>query len=238
MSQTLQAQDPSRRLIAPLWHTVLVIALLIAISVWGGTLQRHGQPGGAIVEQRPRVLPLYLSLMIAEWGLVRFVWAGGLRRTGTRLRDLIGGEWRGWKPVTRDTLLAIAFWVIVSAASVMLKSVLSPGNAKSIGVLLPRGLLESATWVALSLTAGFCEEIVFRGYLQTQFFAITGSRGVAVVLQAALFGIGHAYQGTRAVVIIFVYGLLYGALALWRRSLRPGMLAHALTDIASGLLAR
>lgn len=31
-----------------------------------------------------------------------------------------------------------------------------------------------------------------------------------------------------------VPGALYGSLALWRKSLRPGMMAHAWSDILSG----
>ena len=238
LNPAVESREPERRLIAPLWHTVFLIAVILAITAWGAALQGRGHPGGSIVGQRPGVIPLYLSLMVAEWGLVRFVWAGGLRRTGTSLRTLIGGAWRGWKPAARDALLALVFWAALSGASALLNSVLPPGAAKSIDVLLPRGVVEALAWVALSLTAGFCEEVVFRGYFQVQFFALTGSRAVALVLQAVLFGIAHGYQGTRAVLVIMVYGLLYGVLALWRQSLRPGMIAHAWTDIFSGLLLR
>ena len=34
---------------------------------------------------------------------------------------------------------------------------------------------------------------------------------------------------------LLCFGLLFGVVALWRRSLRPGMIAHAATDIMSGL---
>jgi hypothetical protein len=39
-------------------------------------------------------------------------------------------------------------------------------------------------------------------------------------------------------LVIAVYGCLFGLLALWRRSLRPGMMTHALQDGLAGLLAR
>jgi membrane protease YdiL (CAAX protease family) len=101
--------------------------------------------------------------------------------------------------------------------------------------LLPQGALETALWVALSLSAGFCEEIAFRGYFQRQFEAFTRSRTVALLLQAALFGIAHGYQGWRSALAIAGYGVLFGALAIWRENLRPGILAHALTDLVLGL---
>jgi hypothetical protein len=47
--------------------------------------------------------------------------------------------------------------------------------------------------------------------------------------------ISHGYQGLEACVKIAIYGTLFGLLALWRGSLRPGMMAHAGSDIMSGI---
>jgi membrane protease YdiL (CAAX protease family) len=81
------------------------------------------------------------------------------------------------------------------------------------------------------LSAGFCEEVAFRGYLQRQMHAMTGSAALAVLIQAAVFAIGHAYEGAAAVARIAMYAVLFGAVAAWRRSLRPGILAHAWSDL-------
>src|SRR5450432_651215 len=59
---------------------------------------------------------------------------------------------------------------------------------------------------------------------------------LAVVLQALVFGAGNAYQGAKQVVVISVLGALYGVLAAWRKNLRPGMIAHTLSDVVGGLL--
>jgi len=103
-------------------------------------------------------------------------------------------------------------------------------------MLLPRTYSEMAAWVALSVTAGFCEELIFRGYLQRQFLALTGKAQAAVVLQALVFGAAHLYQGWKGAVTITVYGALFGALAVWRKSLRPGMIQHASQDTFTGIL--
>jgi hypothetical protein len=87
------------------------------------------------------------------------------------------------------------------------------------------------------VTVGVCEEVVYRGYLQTQLAAFTGRAGLAVVLQAALFGMAHGEQGLAVVVRFTLYGVVFGALARWRRSLLPGIAAHIGIDLASGLLA-
>ena len=70
------------------------------------------------------------------------------------------------------------------------------------------------------------------------YFKARHERGLRVFrpAEAVLFGVTHGYQGVESCLRITVYGLLFGLLASWRRSLRPGMLAHALTDVLAGLL--
>jgi hypothetical protein len=88
--------------------------------------------------------------------------------------------------------------------------------------------------VLLAVSVGFCEEVVFRGYLQTQLTAFTGSRGLGIVLQAALFGIAHAEQGGASALRITGYGIILGGLAQLRRSLLPGIVSHVAIDLVSG----
>jgi membrane protease YdiL (CAAX protease family) len=95
-----------------------------------------------------------------------------------------------------------------------------------------------ALWVMLALTAGICEEILFRGYLQRQFAALTKSTAAGLVLQGLAFGAAHGYQGVKYMCIIAVYGCLFGLLAIWRHSLRPGMMAHFIQDSVGGLAGR
>jgi membrane protease YdiL (CAAX protease family) len=78
------------------------------------------------------------------------------------------------------------------------------------------------------------EEILFRGYLQRQIGALSGNIYVGLVVSAILFGAGHGYEGARRMVLIAVLGLMFGVLTLLRKSLRPGMMAHALFDSLQG----
>lgn len=71
-----------------------------------------------------------------------------------------------------------------------------------------------------------------RSYLQKQFQAITGSLGWAVLIQATVFRIGHLYEG-RSGRQNFSVRRPVGLLALWQKSLRPGMMrAHGPTFLA------
>jgi membrane protease YdiL (CAAX protease family) len=83
----------------------------------------------------------------------------------------------------------------------------------------------------MSITSGFCEELVFRGYFQKQSLGLTRSAAFGVLAQAVLFGICHWYQGVKQVILISLLGALFGILAQWRKSLRPGMIAHTWSDV-------
>ena len=223
--------------VAPLWHTAVVLVILLALVVGGARLQSHANSADSIAPQHSGSVSLYLSLIVLEWALVYFVWSG-LRRRGTTLRELVGGKWNTGSAVLLDFGLAFGLWIVWEGVGKLAHLLLGPSHAKTIDTLLPQGALEIALWIAVSLSAGFCEEAVYRGYLQKQILALSGSVTAAILGQAVLFGLSHAYQGTKQVIVITALGAVYGVLPIWRKSLRPNMIAHAWSDVFSGILSR
>jgi membrane protease YdiL (CAAX protease family) len=216
-------------------HTVRLAGIFVILGASGLLLPHGSSPTAAAPETHPRVAVLYATLIGAEWLLFRAVTAG-LKAKGIDWRTLLGRAGSGAGDLARDVLLGLllcAGWV--SAVVGVRSSSAEPAAGPS---LLPEGALETALWIVLALSAGFCEEMAFRGYFQRQFEALTDRRGVALAMQAVLFGAAHAYQGLPSALAVAGYGVLFGALALWRRSLRPGMVAHALTDLVLGLFGR
>ena len=228
--------SPRQQLIAPLWHTALLVCIFLGLTIGGALFQRYAQSTPGVLQQHPNVVPLYLSVIAVEWLLVYGVWAG-IRKRGLGLRDLVSGRWDSAGQVLIDLVVAVVVWILWNGIQVGVGR-LMPSQAKSVSALFPQSLLEIVLWIACSLTAGLCEEVAFRGYFQKQFTAITRSSAVGVVLQAILFGIAHGYQGLRAIIMIILFGFLYGILAWWRKSLRPGIVLHAWSDIYAGYLAQ
>jgi uncharacterized protein len=181
---------------------------------------------------------IYSTTIAWEWALVGYI-AWGIRQRGKTIRSLVGGSWKSAKDFLIDLGIAFGFWL---AALVVLglvaRALHITGAQKAARALAPNGWGESLAWIALSVTAGFCEELIFRGYLQRQLAAWTHNAPVAVLLSAAVFGAGHIYQGARATVVIGVFGLMFGILAEGRHSLRPGIMTHAWHDAITGLLMR
>jgi uncharacterized protein len=227
------ASARERTLVAPVWHTIFFLVVLLGLAF----LQGHQQPKLGNVQVASRI-PLYAAMIAFELVLFAYVWLLGLKFTGARIRDLVGGKWSSAADVARDVGAAFLFWLVVASVLLTIQKILGE-NATGLGAvkaLLPQGPVEMAVWIVLCTTAGFCEEFIFRGYLQRQFFALTGRVDLAVIFQAIVFGVAHMYQGMKGVITISIYGVLFGILAVIRKSLRPGMIQHAGQDIFSGIV--
>ena len=230
----LGSRPSSRALIAPAWHTIVFIAIFVGLSVIGGFLQHAVKQQPQATVPSGSAVPGYISVVVFEWLLVLYV-RMGVHKRGMRLRDLVGGRWATPRELMKDIALGAGLWAVW--IGLMNAHVLGGGTNAAQG-LLPRGILESLMWIPVALSAGFCEEVAFRGYLQKQFQAITGNAGWAVLFQAIIFGIGHLYEGVGQVARITMFGVLFGLLALWRKSLRPGVIAHAWSDIFGVIIFR
>ncbi|MGA2726592.1 MAG: CPBP family intramembrane glutamic endopeptidase [Terracidiphilus sp.] len=210
-----------------------------------GFLAQHAPaatPGAAAAGQlasHSQAIPIYLGAIFMDWALLYYCWAG-VHRFGGNLRTLSGERWASWKEVGADAAIAVPFWVFwegtAYGVSKLLAATAGANSAKTVDSLLPHSLLEIAIWIAASVTAGVCEEMAFRGFLQRQLHALGGNIAGAVVGQGLVFGLFHSYQGWRNVVVISVLGILYGTLAAWRRNLRVNIVTHAFTDIWEGWL--
>jgi membrane protease YdiL (CAAX protease family) len=213
-------------LIAPVWHTILLLVFLAVPVVLGAYSQNHATQEAAL---HTTFLRFALPTLAFQWFLACYVWLGlWLRKVP--LRALIGGRWSNWRDFARDLRFAFGLVAVLGVIGILLSRVLSPDHAKSISTILPKTPSEFAIWIVISMTAGFVEEFIFRGYLQTQFTRFGLPTLLAILVQAALFAAGHTYEGRNAVIVISIYGVLLGLLAWWRKSLRPNMMGHAALD--------
>jgi uncharacterized protein len=225
-------------------HLIGLLLLLFGTAAAGFLAQHHAAapsstaPAGQLADHS-NAIDIYLVALFMDWALFYYCYAG-VRRGGGTLASLTAGRWTSAKEVFTDLAIAIPFWALwegVAYGVHYLLDVLNPaGTAAAVDSLLPKSLIEVVLWMLLCLTAGFCEEVAFRGYLQKQFHAFSGSIVIAVILQGLVFGIAHGYQGWKNVVVITALGLLYSALAAWRRNLRVNMISHAWADAWEGWL--
>jgi uncharacterized protein len=227
----VHVEQTSLKPVASAGHTA---ALLAALVVWF-TLSflhfRHLQGGAPL-----HLMTIYLRTIVWNWLLVGYI-AYGVRKRGSSLRALIGKRWNSVGDAFKDFGVAAAFWLI-SLIGMALVSHLFQGlkSSEAFIFMAPRNSREFILWMALAVTAGICEEIIFRGYFQQQLMAWTGNAPVAIIVVAAFFGAGHLYQGAKPALVITSLGLMLGVLAWYRKSLVPGMISHSWQDILAGLV--
>ena len=105
---------------------------------------------------------------------------------------------------------------------------------------LPTKKSELPEYLLLCFSAGVFEEIVYRGYLVNYcwylFDGYSYQRSLSVLVPALVFSVAHFYQGTKAVIKIFVLSLFFGYIFIYSGSLLIVMLLHFLVNAISGLL--
>ena len=222
--------DPFRRVASP-WHTLILLAAE-GVMVYRGAM--YADRMRAVVD--PNRIQMYERTMLTEWLGFGFVILG-VWLAGSPLRAVLGERWRSVGQVLRDIGIGVAFSIV----STILLLVFEPhphgvGADRAVQFLLPHVSVEMVLWIALSVTAGICEETLYRGYLQRQFMALTKNVPAGILLSAAAFGAAHSYQGFHLAAVIGLEGAMLGALAHWRRSVRPGMIAHAWKDSLAPVL--
>jgi membrane protease YdiL (CAAX protease family) len=217
-------------------HSLVFLGIVAVVILAGFAAQNRQVEGPGLLESHVHVIPIYLSVTVMNWLLALFAWKG-IRKRGGSVAELVGGRWGNLRELSRDLGIAAIFWGAFWAVAWGMNEWLGHGSEKSLDVLLPRTALEIAAWIVTSASAGFCEEFVFRGYVQRQALALSQNVWVAIAVQGLVFGMMHAYQGWRSVVSISVLGVMFGGLAAWRKTLRIGMVAHAWQDIWAGWLS-
>ena len=244
--------------IAPVWHTLVLIAGIAVLSIEGAR-ELSGPNANAADSNK---LVTYATTVGSQLLMLGWVY-WGLRLRKVPFRSLFGDLSGGIKMFCLDLGIAVAFWIgsVVVLGTIGITWTLTelalkhqslfPKGGKPVAVadpaqqhlihtlsgLAPSNGREIAAWALVCMMAGLIEELIFRGYFQRQFTAWSrGAIAGGVVFSALMFGAAHGYQGIRNMVLLSVFGTLFGLLAVFRRNLRAGMFAHAWHDFAIGLL--
>jgi membrane protease YdiL (CAAX protease family) len=103
--------------------------------------------------------------------------------------------------------------------------------AGDIETLLPRTKNEKLWFILVALSAGVCEELIFRGYGLRLFESIGFTGNPLLIVTAAVFGLAHIYQGFIGVITTAVMGALFTLIYIQTGSLWWSIVAHILLDL-------
>ena len=102
-----------------------------------------------------------------------------------------------------------------------------------LSVLAPRTPREDRLFDMVSITAGVCEEILYRGLLLATLVPLVGTWS-AVAISSLIFGLGHAYQGVAGIAKAGSVGLVLAVFTVFSGSLYIAIIIHAVIDMTSG----
>ncbi len=222
----------------PLDHALVAFILFVLpLRAWWGMRALHAASEEALPALRRR---LWARALIMQWtitALIAWVWWSEHRSPVSMslvLRPTMGlvGVLVG--------LVTIVSLVLRQRSRIVNEPELQASvrqQLASVARLMPHSNAEFAGFAALAVTAGVCEEVMFRGFL-TWYLAHFLPLPAAAALQIAIFGLAHLYQGRAGIVKTGLVGAFFTAIVAVSGSLFPAMLIHALMDLHAGDLAR
>ncbi len=103
--------------------------------------------------------------------------------------------------------------------------------------IAPQTNLEQRWFDLLSVTAGVCEEILYRGFLLVMLASLIGV-WPAVIVSSLIFGLVHAYQGIRGIGKTSLVGLGMALFTVYSGSLFIAIVLHTVIDLTSGRIIK
>jgi membrane protease YdiL (CAAX protease family) len=223
------------------WDAYLLTFVLAVVVPVSGYVRFRRLPiqGGLGLPSRTKVA-LYVKTICWQWFLVAALLVV-LRRHRLSLSAI--GEHLGDPRLTMGAtgaflvVLALVF-AIVRWRLRRVRTTIDPSAAADrVRALGPAFGREMWVFAVVSLTAGICEELLYRGWLVNLLRVATGSVWIAVGLGAAVFGVAHAYQGTKGMLRTSFIGLQLALLFVYVDSLIPGQVLHAGVDLVAGFVS-
>ena len=179
----------------------------------------------------------YARAIVGQWAfavVALVIWFRADRPLSALRLDTPSG-WRLWLGIV---LVAAMIGLLrfqlrsVFAISAEQRVALRPKLAE-LAFLLPHTRRDHRWFLTLSVTAGICEELLYRGYLTWVLTPWLGYLG-AMLGATLLFGLGHAYQGRKGAMRATLAGAVMAAIVLATGWLVPAMIVHAMVDAGSG----
>jgi membrane protease YdiL (CAAX protease family) len=221
------------------WDYALILLLLGIAVPWLGR-RRVRQLLAAPSTTKADRLALYASTIAAQWlGVILILSRTKAHRTPPAALGLALPE----PGLTILVALALAALVFMNQMASLSRIAKRPeemrGLLPQLAVkIFPQGLQESFAFFVLVSTVSFCEEVIYRGFVQRVFEDWAGGVVLAGLLASAvMFSLAHLYQGRRGLTSTFIAGLIFSSVRIWTGSLIAPMVAHFVADMTVGILA-
>jgi membrane protease YdiL (CAAX protease family) len=218
------------------WDFWLIFLFLGIVVPWRGAVRLKKLLALPSVSTKEKLV-LYGSTIAGQWLITGIVaWralARGLSASGLGLAHY-GGPSTILGSLALAAIAGALHWLNLRRVGK------SPGKAPELMRSLARRIfpvtsVELLPYCALAVTAGVCEEFLYRGFAMGVLSRVGFPAWAVVILTAILFGLAHAYQGRSGILGTFVMGILFGVVRLAYDTLVPVMMMHAIVDLLAGI---
>jgi membrane protease YdiL (CAAX protease family) len=218
------------------WDFWLIFFFLGIVVPWRGAVRLKKLLALPSVSTKEKLV-LYGSTIAGQWVITGFVaWralARGLSSSSLGLANY-GGPSTILGSLALAAIAGALHWLNLRRVGK------SPGKdpelMRSLACrIFPVNSVELLPYCALAVTAGVCEEFLYRGFAMGVLSRVGFPAWAVVILTAALFGLAHAYQGRSGILGTFVMGILFGVVRLAYDTLVPVMMMHAIVDLVAGI---
>jgi membrane protease YdiL (CAAX protease family) len=217
------------------WDIWLIFFVLGVILPWRGRARIKKLLALPHVTTAER-LALYASTIAFQWfaaGVVAWrAWVHGF--TATQLGLTIHGRNRIFlASIVGAATIATLQWLNLRRAGKL--PIEARGSLQAIAErILPRSGVELLPYLALAITAGLCEEFLYRGFAMAVLQHVGLRVWAAVLVSSVLFGLAHSYQGRGGIVMTLLIGLILGSSRIAYGSLVPAIFWHSAVDVVAG----
>jgi uncharacterized protein len=218
------------------WDFWLIFLFLAVVIPWRGRIRLRRLLEQPAIDSMEKVT-LYGVTIASQWAMVVVV-AWRAQGRGLTLRTL-----GVFNPGDSTTLLVSALgagllggmhWLNLRRVGRMTGEV--PSQLRKLAArILPQSRKEFLPYVALAITAGVCEEFLYRGFAMAALLAFGAPFWSAILITAALFGLAHLYQGRAGMFGTMLLGIVFGLARVAYHSLIPVMVWHAVVDLLAGV---
>jgi uncharacterized protein len=217
------------------WDIWLIFLVLGVILPWRGRARMKKMLAMPNVSPRER-LTLYASTIAFQWFAVAVVawraWAHGF--AASQLGLTIHGRTRilAASLVGAATIASLQWLNLRRVGRVPVEA---RGPLQAIAErILPQSAAELLPYLVLAITAGLCEEFLYRGFAMAVLLRIGFQAWAVVLLSSLLFGLAHSYQGRGGIVMTVLIGIILGSSRIAFDSLVPAIFWHSAVDVVAG----
>ncbi|MBB34116.1 MAG: hypothetical protein CME88_12610 [Hirschia sp.] len=220
-------------------HAFVVIVLLVLFPFAGWWSYQQYTTKGAQTGERALVREYQITIfwLLCLLGATLAVW--GIN--GRPIQGLyVNWNLTEYRALAIGGCIAIGFVVLLRPILVAFNKGMALQMAlayQPLSDFLPRTPRELVWGLLVSVAAGICEEIAYRGFLLPYLHSLFTPMILAIIVSSAIFGAAHLYQGILGVITTSFVGVLFAVLYLSTGTLIGPIIIHILMDIAAMVTA-